>query len=62
VKQNLIPEIFREFLQFITSLTIIDEDIVLPFELGVKYEAKGLKPADAFTPLDNDSSFAFITS
>ena len=48
VKRNLIPEVFREFIQFIASLTIIDEDIVLPFELGVRYEAKGLKPADAF--------------
>jgi len=32
VKRNLIPEVFREFIQFIASLTIIDEDIVLPFE------------------------------
>jgi len=30
------------------SLTVIDEDFVVPFELGAKYEAEGLKSADAF--------------
>lgn len=25
-----------------------DEDFLVPFELGAKYESKGLKPADAF--------------
>lgn len=30
------------------SLTFIDEDAFVPFELGAKYEWKGLKPADAF--------------
>lgn len=29
-------------------MTSIDEDFVVPFELGTKYEARGLKPADAF--------------
>lgn len=48
VKRNLVPEVFREFIEFISALTIIDEDIFVPFELGVKYEAKGFKPADAF--------------
>jgi len=48
VKRNLSPESFREFLSFINALTTIDEDIVVPFELGVKYEMKGLKPGDAF--------------
>jgi hypothetical protein len=32
---------------FINELTTIDEDIVVPFEIAFKYEAKGLKPADA---------------
>lgn len=48
VKRNLSPEPFREFISFINALTTIDEDIVVPFEIAVKYEAKGLKPADAF--------------
>lgn len=48
VKHNLTPEVFKEFIEFITSLTSIDEDILVPFELGAKYELKGLKPQDAF--------------
>jgi len=48
VGRHLTPEEFREFIGFITNLTTIDEDFVVPFELGVQYELKGLKPADAF--------------
>jgi predicted nucleic acid-binding protein len=48
VHNNLTPEAFKEFILFINTLTKIDEDINVPFELGAKYEAKGLKPADAF--------------
>ena len=48
VGRHLSPEEFREFIEFIVSLTVIDEDFVVPFELGAKYEAEGLKPADAF--------------
>jgi len=48
VKRNLSPEAFHEFNKFISDLTTIDEDIVVPFEIAVKYEAKGFKPADAF--------------
>ncbi len=48
VKRNLTPEAFKEFIMFITSITTIDEDILVSFELGVKYELKGLKPQDAF--------------
>jgi len=48
VRRNLVPEVFREFLEFISELTTFDEDIFVPFELGSKYEATGLKPADAF--------------
>ncbi len=47
-RRNLIPEVFREFFEFISELITIDEDMFVPFELGVKYEIKGLKPADAF--------------
>lgn len=48
VKRNLTPEAFQEFNNFITALTTIDEDIVVPFEIAYKYEAKGLKSEDAF--------------
>lgn len=47
VRRHLSPEDFREFTGFISELTTIDEDFLVPFELGAKYEAKGLKPADA---------------
>ena len=48
VGRHLTPEEFREFIEFITNLTTIDEDFVVPFELGAKYELEGLKSADAF--------------
>ena len=48
VRKHLTVETFREFIAFITSLTSVDEDFVVPFELGAKYESKGLKPSDAF--------------
>lgn len=48
VRRNLSPEAFHEFNKFINSITIIDEDFLVPFEIGAKYEAKGFKPADAF--------------
>ena len=48
VRQNLTPEEFREFIAFIGALTGIDEDFLVPFEIGVRYEQKGLKPPDAF--------------
>lgn len=48
VRRHLAPEIFREFIEFISDFTIIDEDFLVPFELGARYESKGLKPADAF--------------
>jgi predicted nucleic acid-binding protein len=48
VGRHLTPEEHREFIEFIMSLTVIDEDFVVPFEMGAKYEADGLKPADAF--------------
>jgi predicted nucleic acid-binding protein len=48
IRRHLTPETFREFTGFISSLTTIDEDFIVPFELGAKYESKGLKPPDAF--------------
>ena len=47
VKRNLTPQYLREFITFINIFTIIDEDFLVPFELGVKYEQMGLKEADA---------------
>lgn len=48
VRRNLTPESYRDFIAFVMSFTDIDEDFVVPFESGVKYETYGLKPADAF--------------
>ena len=49
VRANLTPEEFKEFILFINTLSIrVDEDSEISFELGSKYEAMGLKPADAF--------------
>lgn len=48
VNRNLSDEAFGEFMNFVNSLTTIDEDFVVPFELGSKYEFMGLKPADSF--------------
>jgi uncharacterized protein (DUF2164 family) len=48
VNNNLTPEAFKEFILFINGLTEIDEDNIIPFELGAKYESMGLKAADAF--------------
>ncbi len=49
VRRNLTAEVFREFIGFLNSLSIIiDQDFLVPFELGARYESMGLKPADAF--------------
>ena len=48
VKRNLSPEAFSEFNSFINTISAVDEDIVVPFEIVFKYESNGLKPADAF--------------
>ncbi len=48
IRRNLPGDIFREVFTLIRSLTEVDEDFVVPFELGTKYEQAGLKPADAF--------------
>jgi len=48
IRRNLSVETFREVLALISLLTTIDEDFLVPFELGAKYERRSLKPADAF--------------
>ena len=48
VKRNISDQEFKEFILFIHTLTKIDEDIVVPFELVFKYEMIDLKPTDAF--------------
>ena len=48
VRRNLSPESNKIFMAFITGIAEIDEDFVVPFELGAKYEAYGFKEADAF--------------
>jgi len=45
--RHLFPQDFQEFIGIINLFTEIDEDFLVPFELGAKYEAKSLKPADA---------------
>ena len=47
VRANLTPDVFSNFIGLILDITTIDEDFLVPFELGAKYEAKGLKSADA---------------
>ncbi len=47
VRANLTPKEFHNFVKFINVFTTIDEDFLVPFELGSKYEIKGLKEADA---------------
>src|SRR3989338_7444159 len=48
VRRNLLPKDFKQFMQIILSIATIDEDTAVPFEIGEKYHALGLKPADAF--------------
>ena len=48
VRAHLTPEAFKEFIFLINELTQIDEDSLVSFQLGAKYEAMGLKLADAF--------------
>ena len=49
VKRNLSPEAFREFILLLVKANVaIDEDELVPFEIGLKYEAQGLKLSDAF--------------
>ena len=47
VKRNVSPGAFKEFMSLVNTITHIDEDISVPFELGAQYEALGLKSSDA---------------
>ncbi|MBF0510917.1 MAG: hypothetical protein HQL13_01170 [Candidatus Omnitrophica bacterium] len=44
---HLNPSQFKEFVLFIHEMAQTDEDIIVPFDTGIKYEQMGLKPADA---------------
>jgi len=48
VRLHLAPEDFSTFIRVIGTLTAIDEDFLVPFDLGSKYESRGFKPADSF--------------
>lgn len=48
VRANISKEAFKKFIAHVNKRTTIDEDFLIPFELGAKYEARGLKSADAF--------------
>lgn len=48
VRKNVSLEIFKEFILYISNITTIDDDIVVPFELASKYESFGFAPEDAF--------------
>ena len=47
IRENLTSDVFSDFIRLIINITTIDEDFLVSFELGSKYEAKGLKSADA---------------
>lgn len=47
VRNNLAPIIFTNFIKIAQDIAVIDENALVPFELGAKYETKGLKSADA---------------
>jgi predicted nucleic acid-binding protein len=47
VRVNLTIKDFHNFVKFVNIFTNIDEDFLIPFELGAKYESRGLKDADA---------------
>ena len=48
VRRHLSPQAFKEWLTSMLAVAVVDEDFDVPFELGAKYEMRGLKPADAF--------------
>ena len=48
IQRNFPVRIFREVAKLIQDFVNVDEDFMVPFELGSKYEQMGLKPADAF--------------
>ena len=46
-RNHLNPPQIKEFVLFIHEMAQTDEDIIVPFDTGIKYEQMGLKPADA---------------
>ena len=48
VQRNLVAPRLKDFFDYVYSVCIVDEDYIVPFELGAVYENEGLKPADAF--------------
>lgn len=48
VRANIPTDAFKKFIAYLNKRTTIDEGFFVPFELGAKYEARGLKSADAF--------------
>lgn len=48
VLRHLATEASHGFFRIMRLLGQIDEDTVVPFEFGNKYELRGFKPADAF--------------
>ena len=49
IRRNVAPQDFKKIWAFLDALEIrVDEDWEIPFELGAKYEALGLKRGDAF--------------
>ena len=48
IRRNLTPLLMQDAMRFAHQLAIPDEDFVVPSKLSAQYEARGLKPADAF--------------
>ena len=49
IQRNTAAQPFKDIWVFLRTLGVsVDENWEVPFELGVKYEALGLKPGDAF--------------
>lgn len=48
VRTNLTIQDFHSFVKTVSIFTEIDEDFLVPFEIGARYEAMGFKPTDAF--------------
>lgn len=48
IRRNLALPALQQAMKSIHQLAIPDENFVVPFKLGARYEARGLKPADAF--------------
>jgi predicted nucleic acid-binding protein len=47
IRRNLNPRLLQDAMKAMHQLAIPDEDFVIPYKIGEKYRARGLKPADA---------------